>query len=78
MEASQVAQWLKIHLPMQKMREIGFDPLGWGDSPRVANGNPLYYSCLKNSMYRRAWGATFHGVTELDTTERLSTHTQYI
>ena len=25
--------------------------------PGVGNGNPLHYSCLKNSMDRGAWGA---------------------
>ena len=38
------------------------------------NGNPLQFSCLGNSMDRGAWKATIHGVTQLDTTERL-THT---
>ena len=32
----------------------------------LINGNPLQYSCLENPMDR----ATFHGVAELDTTER--------
>ena len=27
------------------------------------NGNPLQYSCLENSLDRRAWQATVHGVT---------------
>ena len=35
------------------------------------NGNPLQCSCLGNPMARGAWRATVHGVTELDTTERL-------
>ena len=26
-----------------------------GSSPGVANGNPLQYSCLENSMDRGAW-----------------------
>ena len=30
----------------------------------LENGNPLQYSCLKNSMDRGAWRATVHGVTE--------------
>ena len=33
-------------------------------SPGEGNGNPLQYSCLKNSMDRGAWWATVHGVTE--------------
>ena len=46
--------------------------------PGGGNGNPLQYSCLENSMDRRAWQAIVHGVTEeLDMTERL-THTFYI
>ena len=28
------------------------------------NGNPLQYYCLENSMDRRAWQATVHGVTK--------------
>ena len=38
-------------------------------SPGVGNGNPLQYSCLKNSMDRGAWWATVHGVAELNITE---------
>ena len=64
--ASQVAQWLRIHLPMQEMQSQSLDledPLG------ERNGNPLQYSCLGNPMDRGAWWATVHGVTkESDTT----------
>ena len=42
---------------------------GSGRSPGVGHGNPLQYSCLKNSMNRGAWWAIVHGVSELDTTE---------
>ena len=28
------------------------------------NGNPLQYSCLENSMYRRVWWATAHGIAK--------------
>ena len=28
------------------------------------NGNPLQYSCLKNSMDRGGWWATVHGVVK--------------
>ena len=37
---------------------------GLGRSPGEISGNPLQYSCLKNSMDRGAWQATVHGVTE--------------
>ena len=31
-----------------------------GRSTGEGNGNPLQYSCLKNSMDRRAWWAIVH------------------
>ena len=37
---------------------------GLGRSPGEGNGNPLWYSCLENSMDRRAWQAIVHGVTK--------------
>ena len=37
---------------------------GSGRSPEGGNGNPLQYSCLKNSMERGAWRATVPGVTK--------------
>ena len=33
-------------------------------SPGGGNGNPLYYSCLKNPMNRGAWQTTAHGITK--------------
>ena len=33
-------------------------------SPGEGNGNPLQYSCLKNSMDRGAWQAIVHGVAK--------------
>ena len=36
-------------------------------SPRVDNGNPLQYSCLENSMDKRAWWAKVHGVSKSQT-----------
>ena len=56
------------------IRDIG-SILGMGRFPGEGNGNPLQYSCLENAMDREAWGATVHGVTELDTIQQLSTHT---
>ena len=37
---------------------------GLGRSPEGGHGNPLQYSCLKNSMDRGAWQATAHGVAK--------------
>ena len=36
--------------------------------PGEGNGNPLQYFCLENSMERRAWLATVHGVTKREHT----------
>ena len=35
---------------------------GSGTYPGDGNGYPLQYSCLENSMDRRAWWATVQGV----------------
>ena len=50
-------------------RNTGLIP-GSGRSLGEGNSNPLEYSCLENSMDRRAWWVTFHGVAkESDTTD---------
>ena len=70
--ASQVAWWLRIHLPMQ---ETQVNPC-LGRSPGEGNGNSLQYSCLENPMDRGGWWATVHGGhKELDMTEQLSMYT---
>ena len=40
---------------------------GLGRSPGEGTGNPLKYSCLENSMDRRAWRATICGVAKSQT-----------
>ena len=40
---------------------------GLGRSPGEGNGYPLQYSCLENSIGRRAWQATVHGVAKTRT-----------
>ena len=44
-------------------REAGSIP-GSGRFPGIGNNNPLQYSYLENSMDRKAWQATVHGVTK--------------
>ena len=48
--------------------------LGLGRFPGVGNGNTFQYPLLGNSMNRRAWYTTVHGVTESDMTEQPSMH----
>ena len=50
---------------------------GWGRSPGGGKGSLLQYSCLENSMSRRAWWAIVYGVAKNQTplNERLSMHT---
>ena len=63
--ASQVVQVVKNVLANAgDARDMGSLP-GSGRSPGVGNGNPLQYSCLKNSMDRGAWWATVHGVARV-------------
>ena len=65
----------------RRHKRCGFDP--WVRKiprsrrcPVEGHGNPLQYSCLENAIYRGAWWATVHGVSESDTTEETEhTHT---
>ena len=43
--------------------DLGSIP-GSARSPGVGNDNSLQYSCLENSMDRRTWWATVHGVAK--------------
>ena len=45
----------------QSEGDLGSIP-GSGRSPGEGNGNPLQYSCLKNSMGRETWQTTVHRV----------------
>ena len=56
--------------PLANARDAGLTP-GSGRSPGGQNGNPLQYSCLKNSMDRGDWRATVHGVAKSQTLQIL-------
>ena len=53
--------------------DLGSIP-GWGRSLGKGHRNPLWYSCLRNPMNRRAWRATVHRIAESDITERPAQH----
>ena len=73
--ASQVAQWLRIHLQGRGRR---FDP--WiRKTPWRRKWQPTPVFLPGKSMDRGAWQATVRsGVTELDTTEQLKNKNIYI
>ena len=75
MQASQAALVIK-NLPVSAGDVKGRDSIpGAGRFPGAGNGNPLQYSCLKNTMDREAWWATVHGVPKSRTRlKRLSRH----
>ena len=73
-----MAQWVVKNAPANvgDARHLGSIP-GLGRSPGGGNGNPLQYSCLKNSMDRGAWWATVQGVSKSCTwlNDQAHTHT---
>ena len=61
--SSQVVLVVKNTCQCRRHKRHGFN--FWvrsGRSPGKGNGNPLQYSCLKNSMSREAWRTTVHGI----------------
>ena len=63
-KTSLAAQMVK-NLP-EIQEDLGSAP-GSGRSPGEGNGHPFQYSCLENSMDRRAWQATVQGVAKSQT-----------
>ena len=61
-------QGFSIHIPsnstLYSLSYLGSIP-GSGRSPGEGNGHPLQYSYLENTMDRRAWWATVHGVARV-------------
>ena len=66
------SQWPNLFANAGDSRDTCSIP-GLGRSPGIGNGNRLQYSCLENSMGRRVWQATVHGVAKSWT--QLSIHT---
>ena len=66
--ASQMALVIK-NLPANAgdIRDEGLIP-GSGRSSEGGNGNPLWYLCLENPMYRGAWQVTNCGVAKPEVT----------
>ena len=64
LEVSQVA--LEIKNPPAKVGDVrDLDSTrGSRQSPEAGGGNSLQYSCLGNSMDRKAWQAAVHGVAK--------------
>ena len=55
-------------------RNTGWIP-GSRSSTAAGNGNPVWYSCLGDSMDRGAWWATVHGVAKRRTGLSAAAHT---
>ena len=71
-----VSQWCSGKESACNAADPGSIP-GSGRCPGGGYGNPLRYSCLKNSMDRGAWWATVRGVPKSRTWLKwLSTHTR--
>ena len=60
--ASQVAQWQRIHMPMQETQETRVRSLGQEDALVEEKATPLQYSCLGNPMNKGVEQATVNGV----------------
>ena len=59
-------QWLLSKESACNAGDMGSIP-GLRQSPEGGNGNLAWYSCLGNSMDRRAWQAIFHRVSREST-----------
>ena len=77
---SLMAQWVKNPLVMQETQETQVQSLGWEDPlPKGGHGNPLQYSCLKQSHGQRSPGAHgLQGCKESYTTGHTSTRGKHL
>ena len=61
----------------RRRKRLKFSP--WIEKiPRRMKWHPLQYSCLENSMDKRAWWATVHGVAKSQTWLSTDTHSVFI
>ena len=77
MELTDIPQWLsgkELTCNAGYTGDVGSVP-GLRRSAGEGNGNPLYYSCLKNPMDRGTWWATVSGIAESDMTGQLNRNT---
>ena len=74
MQSTGLPSWLRGEKSVCNAEDPGSVP-GSGRSPGEGNSYLFQYSCQENPIDREAWQATVHGVTGLDTTVQLSTHT---
>ena len=61
-----MAEWLRIHLPMEEMLETQVQSLGQEDplGKEMATHSRI---CLENPVDRKAWQVTVHGVAKSQT-----------
>ena len=60
-----MAQWLKKKKKRSACNAENMGSItGSGRSPGEGKDNPFQYYCLENSIDRRAWWATVHGVAK--------------
>ena len=75
--ASQVAQWWRIHLPMQETQETCFGSLGQGDPLEEEVTTHSSILAEENPMDRGTWCAAVHGVAKSFTQLSTATHRGY-
>ena len=76
---SQLAQWWRIHLPMQETQEtlvVLF--LGQEDALEEEMATHCSIPCLENPTDRAAWWSTVHGVTKSQTWLSMRARQSYI
>ena len=73
-----MGQWVENPPAVQQTKETWAQSLGQNDPLEEENGNPLQYSCLKSSIDRGSWWATFQSVPKSQTRLRDCMHAMFI